>query len=218
MPATLGVLLLLLGSYLLGAVPFALIAGRLKGIDIREHGSGNLGATNAIRVLGKPVGITVFLLDFLKGMGPVLVAGALPLPFPERDLLGIAFACGIAAVLGHIFPVYLKFKGGKGVAATAGALLAIRWEAALTACAAFFLVRELSGYVSLSSMTLALVFPIAIFLYHGSQAVDLYLWITLGSAFLALVIFYRHKSNWVRILRGEEPKVGRKRKLGSTKP
>jgi glycerol-3-phosphate acyltransferase PlsY len=211
------VLLLLLGSYLLGAIPFALIAGRLKGIDIREHGSGNLGATNAIRVLGKPVGILVFLLDFLKGLGPVVLARTLPLPLSERELLGVAFACGIAAVLGHVFPVYLRFKGGKGVAATAGALLAVRWDAALTACVAFFIVREISGYVSLSSMILALVFPLAIFLYHGSQALDGYLWITVGSALLALMIFYRHKDNWARILRGEEPKVGRKGKLENSK-
>ena len=200
---------LILASYLLGAIPFALLAGKLKGIDIRKHGSGNLGATNAIRVLGKPVGLTVFVLDFLKGFIPVMVVRFLPAGSVAISEF-MAFSCGAAAVVGHIFPVYLKFKGGKGVAATAGMLLAVRWDAALIACGVFFPVRRLTGYVSLSSIALAVTFPSALYLLHPSRAMSDYKWVLIGSCLLALLIIYRHKGNIGRILRGEEPKVGRK--------
>jgi glycerol-3-phosphate acyltransferase PlsY len=213
---TLTMIALLLGSYLAGSVPFALIAGRMKGIDIREHGSGNLGATNAIRTLGKPIGVAVFLLDFLKGCLPVCLARTLSLPLSERNLLGFAFACGMIAVVGHIFPIYLRFRGGKGVAAAAGALLAVKWEAALTAFVLFFVIREITGYVSVASMTLAIAFPVAIFVFEGGQVLDLYLWITAGSALLALLIIIRHRTNIVRILKGTESKIRRKEKKGST--
>lgn len=199
----------LLASYLLGAVPFALIAGRLKGVDIRKRGSGNLGATNAIRVLGKPVGLTVFVLDFLKGLVPVLAAGSLPTTFPAPQQLAFAFACGVAAVLGHTFPVYLRFKGGKGVAATAGVMFAIRWDAALVSFAMFFLVRKLTGYVSISSMALAVAFPTALLVFHWNEAFDLYRWVLVGSGLLALLIIFRHRGNIARIVQGREPKVGK---------
>ena len=201
----------LLASYLLGAIPFTLLAGKLKGIDIREHGSGNLGATNAIRVLGKPVGLTVFVLDFLKGFLPVMVVRFLPAAWFSVSISELlAFSCGAAAVVGHIFPVYLKFRGGKGVAATAGMLLAVRWDAALIACGVFFPVRRLTGYVSLSSIALAVTFPSALFLLHPSRALSDYKWVLIGSCLLALLIIYRHKGNIGRILKGEEPKVGKK--------
>lgn len=197
-------------SYLLGAVPFALLAGRLKGIDLRQHGSGNLGATNAIRVLGKPIGLTVFALDFLKGLGPVLLVRSLPQAWIaglDREL--IAFACGAAAVLGHVFSVYLGFRGGKGVASTAGVLLALRWDAALVSFIVFFLVRRLFGYVSVASMALAIAFPASLIALHWDLAINEYKWVTSGSALLALLIILRHKSNLVRIIRGEEPKLSR---------
>lgn len=202
--------LVLLGSYLLGAVPFALVAGRLKGIDIRDHGSGNLGATNAIRVLGKPIGLTVFVLDFLKGFAPVLIVRLLPLSLSDKMHLFVAFAAGTAAVLGHIFPIYLKFKGGKGVAATAGAMLAVSWQAALVAFVVFFAVRKLTGYVSASSMALVLAFPLGLFAFHGGQVLDLYVGVVACTGVLAVIIFFRHMSNWIRIMKGEEPKVGSK--------
>lgn len=195
-------------SYLVGAVPFALVAGKIKGIDIRSHGSGNLGATNAIRVLGKPIGLTVFFLDFFKGAGPVLLIRAFPeawiLP-PGRE--SWAFFCGLAAVLGHIIPVYLKFKGGKGVAASAGVFFLIRWDAALISFILFFLVRKCSGYVSLSSIALACSFPLALICLHPGEAFGACRWIVAGSAALALLIIVKHRSNLVRIKNGEEPKV-----------
>jgi len=203
------IVLVLVLSYLLGSLPTSIVAGRvLSGIDIREHGSGTLGATNAIRVLGKPVGLAVFCLDFLKGFGPVCAAKVLPMHLDEPTRLAFAFACGVAAVIGHTFPVYLKFKGGKGVAATAGVMLATRWDAALLSFAVFFAVRKVSGYVSLSSMALAVTFPAAIVLFHWSEAFSLYRWIVMGSGLLALLIIFRHRTNILRILQGNEPKVG----------
>jgi len=126
-PLTIGALAL--GAYLLGSVPFGLVIGKLKGVDIREHGSGNIGATNAMRVLGKKLGIVCFLLDVLKGSLPVAIAGA-TLGYASGDALSSADAfvwvgIGIASVLGHMFSIFLGFKGGKGVATGFGVLLAI---------------------------------------------------------------------------------------------
>ena len=209
---------MLLASYLAGAIPFTLIAGYIKGIDIRKHGSGNLGATNAIRVLGKPIGLTVFLLDFLKGFGPVLAVRVLPHGWiPGIDPLLLGFGCGLASVVGHCFPVYLGFKGGKGVAAASGMLLAIRWDAALTAFVVFFLVRRITGFVSASSIALALTFPGALILYHPSEAFAAYRWVTYGSLVMAGLIVLRHRSNIGRIRRGEEPRVGRAARKTSSK-
>jgi glycerol-3-phosphate acyltransferase PlsY len=201
----------LLISYLLGAVPFALLAGRCRGIDIRKHGSGNLGATNAIRILGKPLGLTVFVLDFLKGLGPVLfVKHIFPhwVSLSSSSCLTLAFACGMAAVVGHVFPVYLRFKGGKGVAAAAGALMAVQWDAALVAFFVFILARRITGYVSVSSIFLAVSFPIAFYGLHPHLARNDAVWVILGSGLLAVLIVLRHRHNLTRILKGEEPKVG----------
>ena len=139
-------------SYLLGAVPFGLLAGLLKGIDIRAHGSGNIGATNAMRVLGKPVGLTVHALDIGKGFAASFVLARL---FARGDLglvpaLGIA--CGSAAIVGHVFPVYLKFKGGKGMATSLGVFVGLAWLPTVIAAALWLVVRQLTRYVSVASM------------------------------------------------------------------
>lgn len=199
----------LLFAFLLGAVSFAVLAGRMKGVDIRRHGSGNPGATNAIRVLGKPLGLAVFFLDFLKGCAPVLAARVLfqgRLDPPAVEFL--AFACGGAAVLGHIYSPFLGFRGGKGVAAAAGLFLAVQWDAALLSFAVFFLVRALSRYVSLSSVALGIAFPLLLFLLHRERALGEMGGVLAGSIVLAVLITVRHRSNLVRIVRGEEPKVG----------
>jgi glycerol-3-phosphate acyltransferase PlsY len=200
----------ILTSYLVGAIPFGLLAGLMKGVDIRTRGSGNIGATNTIRILGKPIGITVFLLDFLKGLGPVLLALNLSAPLVPSALNPqiLALACGGAAVLGHCFSVYLRFKGGKGVATTAGAVLALRWDAALISFAVFFLIRKLTGYVSVSSIALATAFPLALMLLHPQAAFQEYFWITFGGIGAALLIVARHRSNLARVFRGEEDKIG----------
>jgi len=197
-------------AYLLGSVPFGLLAGFMKGVDIRTRGSGNIGATNTIRILGKPIGITVFVLDFLKGFLPVFLAlgaGGPLIPAGANTQI-LALCCGGAAVTGHCFPIFLRFRGGKGVAATAGAVLALRWDAALVAFAVFFLVRALTRLVSVSSMALAVSFPLAVAALHPSAVFREYFWITVGGMAAAVLIIVRHRSNIARILRGEEDRVG----------
>ncbi len=199
-----------IAAYLAGAIPFGLLFGFMKGLDIRTKGSGNIGATNAIRLLGKPIGITAFLLDFLKGFGPTFLAlhvGQPLVPAGTNPQL-LALLCGAAAVVGHCYPVYLRFKGGKGVAATAGAVLALRWDAALVSFAVFFLVRAITRYVSLSSMALGAAFPLAIVALHPADAFGNQMWITVGGILAALLIVVRHRSNIVRIAKGEESKIG----------
>src|SRR5215471_19512313 len=152
---------LVLGSYLLGSIPFGYLAGRLAGIDIRQAGSGNVGATNVVRVLGKKYGYPVFALDVLKGFGAVkismLVAPGVPLAWNSPEIIGILAA--ISSVLGHLYPPWLRFKGGKGVATSAGALLALTPVATLIGVAIWIIVFWLSRYVSLASVTAAVVLP-----------------------------------------------------------
>ncbi len=200
----------IIGSYLVGGIPFGLLLGFAKGVDIRKHGSGNIGATNTIRILGKPIGITAFVLDFGKGLGPTLLAlgAAASLRPAEITHQVLALCCGAAAVLGHCYPIYLRLRGGKGVATTAGVVLALRWDAALISFAVFFLVRKATRYVSLSSMALGLAFPLAIIALHPSRAFEDFFAITMGGIVVALLIVWRHKSNIGRIMKGEESKVG----------
>src|SRR5258705_7058458 len=155
---------LLVGSYLLGSIPFGYLAGRLVGIDIRQTGSGNVGATNVVRVLGKRYGYPVFALDFLKGFGAVkismLMAPGRPSEWNSPEIVGILAA--MSSILGHLYPPWLKFKGGKGVATSAGALLALTPVATLIGVAIWIIVFWLTRYVSLASITAAVVLPIVI--------------------------------------------------------
>src|SRR5215813_12539669 len=155
---------LVLGSYLLGSIPFGYLAGRLVGIDIRQAGSGNVGATNVVRVLGRGYGYPVFVLDVLKGFAAVkismLMASGRPQEWNSPEIFGILAA--VSSVLGHLYPPWLKFKGGKGVATSAGALLALTPVATLIGIAVWIMVFWLSRYVSLASITAAVVLPIVI--------------------------------------------------------
>ncbi|MBL4848018.1 MAG: glycerol-3-phosphate 1-O-acyltransferase PlsY [Planctomycetes bacterium] len=201
--------LIVVAGYLLGAVPFALLAGRvLKGIDLREHGSGNLGATNALRVLGKPAGVTVLLLDAAKGGLPVVLAPALLPAAPPW--LPVALAA--AAILGHVFPIYLRFKGGKGVATSAGAFLALHPAAFGCAVAVFAISLAVSRIVSLSSLSAAAALPLAAILLDGwpvasgLQAPRTGLLVAIG-----VLVFVRHRANIGRLLAGQEPRLGQKK-------
>ena len=212
-PATIDLPLLavwIIGSYLVGGIPFGLLFGFAKGVDIRKRGSGNIGATNTIRILGKPIGITAFILDFGKGLGPTLLALHAASSIGPADVASqiLALGCGAAAVLGHCYPVYLRLKGGKGVATTAGVVLALRWDAALISFAVFFLVKKATRYVSVSSMALGFAFPLAIVLLHPGRAFEEYFALTRGGVVVAVLIVWRHKSNIIRIMRGEEARVG----------
>jgi glycerol-3-phosphate acyltransferase PlsY len=201
----------LIGSYFLGSIPFGYLAGRLVGIDIRQTGSGNVGATNVVRVLGKRYGYPVFALDVLKGLGAVKIA---MLMAPERspewnspEIFGIL--AGMSSVLGHLYPPWLKFKGGKGVATSAGALLALTPIATLIGVAIWIIVFWLTRYVSLASITAAVVLPIVI-LVVSSQDQNNRKPLVYSSACVAAVVIWRHRSNLSRLMRGTEPRFTRK--------
>ena len=198
-------------SYLLGSIPAGYLAGRIAGIDIRHAGSGNIGATNVTRVLGKRYGYPVFIVDFLKGLMAVSLSiliekRAQPISAPT-ELFGIVAA--ISSVIGHAFPVWLSFKGGKGVATSMGALFGLMPFMALIGIAVWVITFEVTRYVSVASMTAALAVPISILilmpLKQTGGAVLLYF-----SICLAALVIFRHRSNLSRLVRGTEPRFKRK--------
>ena len=203
----------LIGSYLLGSIPFGYLAGRLAGIDIRKVGSGNVGATNVVRGVGKRYGYPVFALDFLKGFGAVLIAMLIapgrPPEWNSPEIFGILAA--MSSVLGHMYPPWLKFKGGKGVATSAGALLALTPVATLMGVAIWIIVFWLTRYVSWASIIAAVILPIVI-LMLGSHDPNNRKPLFYSSACVAAVVVWRHRSNLSRLMRGTEPRF-RKREL-----
>ena len=202
-----------LASYLLGAMPFGLVAGLvLKGVDIRERGSRNIGATNAMRVLGKPIGIVVHALDIGKGFAPSflfarLFAGGDAMAVPA---LGIAY--GSAAILGHVFPVYLKFRGGKGMATSLGAFLGLAWLPTLIGAAAWLAIKAATHYVSVASMASVIIIPLAMAFVPDPANAGTRTWcrveLIVFGAVVALLVIVRHKSNIVRLMQGTENKAG----------
>ncbi len=204
----------LIGSYLLGSIPFGYLAGRLVGIDIRKVGSGNVGATNVVRVLGKKFGYPVFALDVLKGFGAVmismLIAPGRPPEWNSPEIFGILAA--MSSVLGHMYPPWLKFNGGKGVATSAGALLALTPVATLIGIAVWIIVFWLTRYVSLASVVATVALPIVI-LMIGSPDQNSGKLLVYSSVCVAALVIWRHRSNLSRLLRGTEPRFTRKREL-----
>jgi acyl phosphate:glycerol-3-phosphate acyltransferase len=202
---------LLVGSYLLGSIPFGYLAGRLVGIDIRQAGSGNVGATNVVRVLGKGYGYPVFALDVLKGFAAVKIAMLMapggPPEWNSPEMFGILAA--VSSVLGHLYPPWLKFRGGKGVATSAGALLALTPVATLIGAAIWIIVFWLTRYVSLASITAAIVLPIVILLVSSRDQNKGKL-LVYASACVAVVVIWRHRSNVSRLMRGVEQRFTRK--------
>jgi glycerol-3-phosphate acyltransferase PlsY len=200
-----------IGSYLLGSIPFGYLAGRIAGIDIRRCGSGNVGATNVIRTLGKGYGYPVFAADFLKGFGAVkmsvLIATRVQPEWILPEMFGIAAA--ISSVLGHSFPVWLRFKGGKGVATSAGALFGLAPVAAFVGTAIWILTFLLTRYVSVASIAAAVALPLIILITTWiSQTTGKSLFYS--SVCLAAVVIWRHRSNLSRLIRGTEPRFTRK--------
>jgi len=198
-------------AYLIGSLPAGYILGRIAGVDIRKVGSGNVGATNVTRVLGKRFGYPVFLVDFLKGFVAVFVSIAIagtdvsnPTSADISGALG-----GVFSVLGHSYPVWLRFKGGKGVATSLGVLFAINWLAALVMSIVWVVVFKVSRYVSLASIAAAIALPFAmgamLFLNQLRSAIPLYF-----SVLLTAIVVIRHKSNFSRLLNGTEPRFARK--------
>ncbi len=196
-------------SYLIGSIPFSIIAGKLlKGIDVREFGSGNAGATNTFRVLGKKAGIPVLLLDVFKGYIAVnLVWYTSYVPFSEI-YINLQLTFGIAAVLGHVFPIYVGFRGGKGVATLLGFMLALFPQAAIISIVIFILTLLFSKYVSLSSIFAGLFFPFGV--YYLSHTVVPTMMIF--AVFVPILLIATHQRNIERIIRGDENKVSLKKK------
>ena len=201
-------------AYVAGSIPAAYIAGKVtRGIDLRQHGSGNLGATNVFRVLGAKIAIAVLLFDAAKGAVPVLWLPRVAGPVGSAATLW-AIAYGIAAIVGHVRPVFLLWKGGgKGVATAAGVFGALAPAAIGITLLAWFLVLIVSGYMSLASMAGAAVLPIAIAIMIGLRTP-----LFVVSVAVAVFVFWTHRSNIGRLQRGEEPRFGRKTSPNQTKP
>jgi acyl phosphate:glycerol-3-phosphate acyltransferase len=203
-----------LAGYLLGSIPTGYLAGRSRGIDIRKQGSGNIGATNVFRVLGKRAGIFVLFIDAMKGLLAVLVVPPMVLlvlgnPFVEPGALETSVILGgVSAILGHNFTCWLRFKGGKGIATTAGAVLALAPLAFLSALAVWLIVLAWSRYVSLASIAAAVCLPLLVFLWNGSPGM---IWISAGLGALAV---FKHRSNISRLLHGTEHRAWQKRPVG----
>jgi acyl phosphate:glycerol-3-phosphate acyltransferase len=220
------IVLVVLPSYLLGSIPFGLLAGFARGIDVRKHGSGNIGATNVLRTLGKKWGIGVFACDVLKGAAAVLLAqwaSSLPATYNTASMLvnhsaihpntdftpaEAGIIAGLAAILGHNFPVWLKFKGGKGIATSAGVLLALMPLATLSCLAIWGAVFFATRYVSLASIVAAAALPAIVWLlmtfaHVGERAI---FWF---SCVIAALAIWRHRSNIQRLLAGTENRFGK---------
>jgi len=192
----------ILASYLLGAVPFGLVLVRAtRGIDLRQVGSGNIGATNAMRAAGRPVGLAVFALDFLKGLAPVLLAA--PAAGGGLSPRELQVACGTAAVVGHCFPLYLRFRGGKGVATGCGALLAIDWRIFLAGGAVWIATLAATRFTGLASILMGFAFVATAWVLWRERAPE----VVVGAGLLTLLILVRHRTNIARMLAGTEPKA-----------
>jgi glycerol-3-phosphate acyltransferase PlsY len=202
-------ILFLLISYLTGSFPSAVWVGKIfYNKDVREYGSGNAGATNTFRVLGKKAGIPVLLLDVLKGYLTVnLVWYTSYIPSTEI-YINLQLTFGVAAVLGHVFPIYASFRGGKGVATLLGFMLAVFPEAALISIVVFILTLVFSKYVSLSSIFAGLFFPFGVF--YLSQA--LFPTMMIFAIFVPILLISTHQRNIERLVRGDENKVSLKKK------
>lgn len=191
-------------AYLAGSIPSAYLAGKFRGVDLRQHGSGNLGATNVVRVLGPRIGAVVFIVDLLKGFLPVYF-----LPRYAETLQPELWALvyGVAAIFGHVKPVFLLWKGGgKGVATASGVFLALAFVPMLIAEVAWVGVFYFTRYVSLASLVGAAVLPIAILaLYREPQSP-----VFIASVIIALFVFWTHRANIGRLRRGEEHKFVKK--------
>lgn len=189
-----GYVLALIFGYLLGSIPFGLLITRAAGLgDVRNIGSGNIGATNVLRTGNKGLAAATLLLDALKGTAAVLIAGRFA---PE-----FALTAGFGAFLGHLFPVWLGLKGGKGVATYLGVLLGLSWQGMLVFAVVWLAMAFLFRYSSLAALTAAVVVPIALYFISAPQIAGLF-------ALMSLIVFVKHRANISRLLAGNESKIG----------
>jgi glycerol-3-phosphate acyltransferase PlsY len=194
-----------IAAYLFGAIPFGLLVAKSRGVDIRAQGSGNIGATNVFRVLGKGWGIFTFVLDALKGFIPSFLFPRLAGLDPDW---GVLF--GIVAILGHSFPVYLKFKGGKGVATSAGMLLGVAPMAVLVGLVCWVLCMVFSRIVSLSSIVAAIAVAVAVWVLDPTALV-----VNVALTILAVLVIWLHRANIGRLLNGTENRFGKKKETSA---
>jgi glycerol-3-phosphate acyltransferase PlsY len=195
------IIFLTIVAYLFGAVPFGLLVARSRGVDIREKGSGNIGATNVFRVIGKGWGIFTLVLDALKGFIPAFF---FPMLGNVDPVYGVLF--GFAAILGHTFPIYLKFKGGKGVATSAGVLLGVAPVAVGVGLFFFVITVVISRYVSLASITAAIAVAVTVWV-EGEKVMIVKVVLTM----MSLLIVWLHRTNIKRLLNGTENRFGKKK-------
>lgn len=195
------VVLLVLAAYLMGSIPTSYLVGRLNGIDLRKHGSGNLGGTNAYRVMGAAAGVPVVLVDVCKGFVPAQF-------FPAWDgvaLGDLALLYGLAAIAGHVWSVFMGFRGGKGVATGAGVLVALAPTSALIGLLVWIGVVLITRYVSVASISAATLVPLTAWLTDEARSTVLF------SAAIAIFVWWTHRENLSRLARGQENRFGRNR-------
>jgi glycerol-3-phosphate acyltransferase PlsY len=192
-------------SYFLGSIPTGFLWAKARGIDIRKVGSGNIGATNVMRALGKGPGLAVLLIDAAKGFLPVYMA---PRLFPYVDRTTLQITCCLFVIAGHNWTCWLKFKGGKGVATSSGAMLAILPVPFLWAFGVWIVIFGIWRYVSLASVGAAVVMPIATWFHERNMTIFVF------TAVLAVVVIYKHKSNIQRLLAGTENRIGKRKEAG----
>jgi glycerol-3-phosphate acyltransferase PlsY len=209
----LSLVFVIIASYLIGSIPSGIIVSKLfRGFDIRTQGSGNMGSTNAFRVLGWKLGLIVQILDLAKGIGAVVLASYIfnGLPFhnatPFQDITIFRVIAGVSAVLGHIFTVFAGFKGGKGISTAAGMLIGIAPVELAVAFGAFILVVTLSGYISLGSIIAAVIFPFTMFLRENAFGVHItgYQTLIVFSILLSVLLIYTHRANIKRLIEKRE--------------
>ena len=199
-PNILGLIL----AYLIGSFPSAVVIGKMfYGIDVREYGSGNAGATNTFRVLGKKAGIPVLILDVAKGFIAVKLAYFIGDYEPlSPNFIDLELALAVCGLLGHIFPIYVGFRGGKGVATMLGILIAVHPKAALICAGVFLLSLFITGYVSFSSILSGLTFPVVIMVFYSTNSS-----INIFSLAVTIMILVTHQRNIERLMKGEESRV-----------
>jgi glycerol-3-phosphate acyltransferase PlsY len=201
---TVGNLILLIGAYLIGSIPTAVWIGKyFYKIDVREYGSGNAGATNTFRVLGKKAGIPVLIIDVLKGFVAVSLAHLSSYTIATNQFINLQLVLGIASLIGHIFPIFASFRGGKGIATLLGIILAVHPSAAIISIAIFIIVLLISKYVSLGSMIAAVSFPFIVIIVFETKTPSLIIF----SILIAIMVLITHQKNIERLLRKEESKT-----------
>ena len=202
----------LLFAYLLGSLPSAVWIGKFfYGIDVREYGSGNAGATNTFRVLGKKAGIPVLIIDILKGWASVNLAVFSQYDLGSEQFINFQLVLGVAALMGHVFPVFSAFRGGKGIATLLGIILAVHPKAAMISVIVFLIIFLLSNYVSLGSIIASITFPIIVIEVYQTKTPSLIIF----SLVIALLVLLTHQKNIGRLLRRQETKTKLYKKTNS---